>query len=126
MAVNTRKLDSLAGRWRDEAERFRQLGQEAAARMSEAHADELDRAARAWADEALTLDDAAAESGYSVSRLQHLVADGDLPNAGEKGSPAIRRADLPRRPGHVRPRRDDGAPDLAGAAAVRRLTGDGR
>lgn len=45
----------------------------------------------------LTLGEASAESGYSVDHLQRLVSSGDLPNAGEKGRPRIRRADLPKK-----------------------------
>lgn len=50
-------------------------------------------------EELLSLHQAAAESGYSVDRLQKLVASGEIPNAGRKGKPAIRRSDLPRKPG---------------------------
>lgn len=49
-------------------------------------------------DEVLSLAEAAQESGYSVDRLQHLVAEGAIPNAGRKGKPGIRRRDLPRKP----------------------------
>lgn len=61
-------------------------------------ADELDAALRAQADETLTLVQASAESGYSTRRLRELVADGTVPNAGRKGAPRFRRADLPRKP----------------------------
>ena len=40
---------------------------------------------------------ASAESGYSESRLRHLVAAGELQNAGKKGAPRIRRSDLPKK-----------------------------
>ena len=66
-------------------------------------------------DEVLSLRASAGESGYSVDRLQKLVADGSIPNAGRKGKPGIRRGDLPRKParalrsgpdnGHFPPRR---------------------
>ena len=32
-------------------------------------------------------------------QLRELVAAGEVPNAGRKGAPRIRRADLPRKPG---------------------------
>lgn len=122
--MNTETLDALAARWRAESARFRELGLTQAAAMSEAHADELDAAVREWATQALDLEAAARESGYSRSRLQHLVADGDVPNAGEAGSPRIRRADLPRRPRTSAVRRlDDGRPDLAGARLSREAGG---
>jgi hypothetical protein len=50
--------------------------------------------------EILTLAEAAQESGYSGDHLRHLIADGTLDNAGRKGSPRIRRGDLPVKPGH--------------------------
>ncbi len=53
---------------------------------------------RTSADEQLTLEVAAAESGYSADHLRHLVAAGTLRNAGAKGRPRIRRADLPKKP----------------------------
>lgn len=49
--------------------------------------------------ELLSLQEAAAESGYSVDRLGRLVAKGEIPNAGRRGKPAIRRSDLPKKPG---------------------------
>lgn len=49
-------------------------------------------------EEPLSLQEAAKESGYSVDRLQKLVASGAIPNAGRRGKPAIRRSDLPRKP----------------------------
>jgi hypothetical protein len=49
------------------------------------------------AQEALTLADAAKESGYSSEHLRHLVASGKLENVGRKHAPRVRRADLPRK-----------------------------
>jgi hypothetical protein len=45
------------------------------------------------------LTEAARESGYSVEYLGRLVRHGMIPNPGKKGSPRIRRCDLPRKPG---------------------------
>ncbi len=50
-------------------------------------------------DELLTLAQAASESGYSERRLREMIDEDSLPNAGRKGAPRIRRADLPRKPG---------------------------
>jgi hypothetical protein len=44
----------------------------------------------------LTLAAAAAESGLSVDHLGKLIRDGTIPNAGRKGAPRIRSADVPR------------------------------
>jgi hypothetical protein len=63
----------------------------------EACAAQLESAAREHALEALTLDEARNESGYSYSALQKMVASGELENVGNKGSPRVRRGDLPRK-----------------------------
>jgi hypothetical protein len=97
--VTTALLSDLAHRWRADAERFRQLGQEGPAQMSEAHADELEARLRESEMEAVTLEEAAQLGGYSYSHLQHLVAAGEIENVGEKHAPRIRRCDVPRKPG---------------------------
>lgn len=89
-------LEELAREWEEEANRIRKrYGQEQLARICETHAAELRTRIRKHLDQKLTLQEAAEESGYSVSHLQHLVADGEIPNAGRKGRPRIRRGDLP-------------------------------
>jgi hypothetical protein len=51
--------------------------------------------------ELLTLQQAAAESGYSRDHLRRLIDEGTIPNASAAdGSKAILRMDLPRKPGH--------------------------
>ena len=91
-------LRDLAHEWKAEAERLRsRYGLEEMARLCEAHLAELLETVTESEDQALTLDDAARESGYSKRRLRELVSAGEVPNAGEKGRPRIRRADLPRR-----------------------------
>jgi hypothetical protein len=93
--VNTGPLSDLAARWREEAARFRDLGLEQPAVMQEAHADELEERLREWSLEPLSLEEAAAESGFSYSKLQHDVRSERIPNAGRPGAPRIRRCDLP-------------------------------
>lgn len=90
-------------------------GADAPAKTMEACSAELEAELRAWLDERLTLEDAAAESGYSYSSLQKRVASSEIPNAGDKGSPRIRRKDLPYKP---RSSPDDG---IAAEALLRRL-----
>ena len=51
--------------------------------------------------EVLTLREAVRLSGYSSGHLGRLIRDGKMPNAGRLGSPGIRRADLPIKPGHL-------------------------
>jgi hypothetical protein len=90
-------LEDLIRRWHEDAAKFRRYGDEQLAKVCVLHADELDQTARAIENVPLTLEEAEIESGYSRSRLRHLVADGTIPNAGRKGSPRIRRGDLPRK-----------------------------
>jgi len=92
-------LGSLAASWRARAEELRQWGAEGPARALERAAAELEASLRAGADEALTLEQAAKESNYSAEHLRHLVAAGKVPNAGRRGSPRVKRGDLPKRPG---------------------------
>ena len=94
-------LESLADVWRGVAENLRAYGAEGPARALERAAADLEAALRAKADEALTLEQAAAESGYSAEHLRHLVAAGQLPNAGRRGAPRVKRGDLPKRPGRA-------------------------
>jgi hypothetical protein len=94
-----RLLRALAGRWRTEAETLERYGDDRGATVARLHADELEQAAADLADEALTLTEAADESGYSERRLREMLSDGTLPQAGRKGAPRIRRGDLPRKPG---------------------------
>lgn len=73
---------------------------------------------RAFSDELLTLAVAARESGYSVDHLQELVSTGAIPNAGQKGRPRIRRADLPKKATAVA--KSTGRNVSSGSAIIRR------
>jgi ribosomal protein L4 len=84
----------LAERWRRDAAMLETYDPRLAA-VARAHAEQLEEALRSTAEEALDLQTAARESGYSVDRLRHKVAAGEIANAGQKGSPKIRRGDLP-------------------------------
>jgi hypothetical protein len=101
----------LAERWRHDAELLDRYGDDQLATVCRTHADDLQAALQSVADDTLDLASAAQESGYSPDRLRHLVAEGEIPNAGRKGSPRIRRGDLP-----VKKRRAVGRFDAAGAA----------
>lgn len=90
---------ALAAVWRARATMLRQHGADASAMTLEAVAAELEASLRAADDAALTLADAARESGYSADHIRHLVSSGAIPNAGRKGSPRIRRQDLPAKAG---------------------------
>ncbi len=91
------KPRDLPGKWRKEAEGISRYAPAVANAMEDAAA-ELEAAFAEWEMEALTLQEAAEESGYSYSQLQRLVADGQMPNAGETGAPRVLRRDLPRKP----------------------------
>lgn len=101
----------LAARWRQDAETFARYGDEQMAHVCRSHADELESSLRSQADDVLDLATAAEVSGYSADRLRHKVAAGEIPNAGRRGSPRVRRGDLP-----VKPRRAAGAFDAAAVA----------
>ena len=88
----------LLAQWRAEAAVLRRRGAESLAVSLESCAAELEQWAKQHALEALTLEQAVAESGYSYSALQHMVADGKIKNAAKPGHrPRIRRSDLPRK-----------------------------
>lgn len=92
-----RPLSDLISAWSSEAALFRRRGQEATAALLESVILDLEAAWREhWAEE-LSLSQASVESGYSVDHLGRQLLAGRIPNAGEKGQPRIRRADLPRR-----------------------------
>ncbi len=92
-------LSRLTTRWRTEAEILHRRGADEQADVLESCASELVDEGRFLSLEALTLEQAAKESGYSYSALQKLTRDGTISNVGKKGAPRVRRADLPKKPG---------------------------
>lgn len=93
-------LTELASDWREESELLRRRGAVDQAQTLESVADDFEARVGEWWEEPLGLQEAAEESGYSPDRLGALIREGTVPNAGQKHSPAIRRCDLPRKPGH--------------------------
>ncbi len=106
-------LGALATQWRTDGATLRRRGVAAQAVALETCADELEAALREHDLEALTLNVASQESGYSYSALQKKVASGELPNMGTKNCPRVRRGDLPRKAGQLPRGPSDGEPDLA-------------
>ena len=92
-------LQELPARWRADAEVLRRRHAPAQADLLDALASELEGAYCEWEGEALTLGQAAAESGYSADHLSRLLRDGRIPNAGRPNAPRILRRDLPRKAG---------------------------
>ncbi len=107
-------LASLLSQWRDEAATLRRRGAPQQAEALDSCAEELEAALREHSLQALTLNEASQESGYSYSTLQKKVASGELPNVGSKNCPRVRRGDLPRKAGRLPRGPRDGEPDLAG------------
>lgn len=91
------RLLELAATWRANADTLAAHGADQGAATCRLHAAQLEAALRDTDDELLDLAAAATESGYSTDRLRHMIADGSIPNAGRRGSPRVRRADLPRK-----------------------------
>ena len=92
-------LPDLVKRWSAEATSLERWGDKRGAGILRVCAAELDAEAREHDDEELTITVASAASGYSCDHLRALVANGAIPNAGRRGSPRIRRSDLPVKPG---------------------------
>lgn len=87
-------LRSLADRWRDEAALLRRRGAPGPADALASAAEDLEDHLREWRLALLTLDQAAREADLAYDTLQRKVAAGEIANAGEKGSPRVRRCDL--------------------------------
>lgn len=88
-------VTELVARWEADAEILERHEDARGATFCRRFAAELREAMRADQDRPLTVAEAALESGFSEDHLRHGVANGKIPNAGRKGAPRIRRADLP-------------------------------
>ena len=109
-------MDELLELWRNDAATLRKYAATTQADSIEQCAAQLSVAMREYALEALTLEAAVIESGYSYSSLQKRVASGELENAGSKGRPLIVRGQLPKKG-------KSPAPGLADHDLFRRLSG---
>ena len=87
----------LVARWLGEAESVERCGHEPTGQLIRRLAAEVEGALKDDRDETLSIAQAALESEYSSEHLRKLVASGTIPNTGKKGSPRIRRRDLPAR-----------------------------
>lgn len=102
---------TLAAKWRSEAEMARRIGADPQATTLDKCAADLESQEREDALRLVTLQEAAALTGYSYSALEKGIRAGRLPNAGTKYRPRLRVADLPRKPGATI--RVEPGPDLA-------------
>jgi AraC-like DNA-binding protein len=92
-------LQDLPARWRRKANELRPYASAAAQAFDDA-AEEMEAELRATGEQRLTLEQAAAESGYSRRHLRRLLLDGTLPNASVAGDETtILRKHLPKKPG---------------------------
>lgn len=113
------RLLLLVDRWLDEAAFLRRHGAVEAAATTELNARQLEEAIRSAEDETLTLSEAAAASGYAKRTLREKVAKGEIPNAGRKHAPRVRRGDLPKRASLAN------GSDFDAQAHARRIAGKG-
>ena len=121
--MNITSLCATVAQIREDAAVVRRSGAVGHAGALEYAANEFERCIKEWQLEALTLEEAVVESGYSYSALQQKVAKKELANAGGKGAPRIRRCDLPKRGGPpIRLMTDSNGPDLAGSILKSRVS----
>ena len=117
----------LPADWRARAQLLRDWGGDPQLpKVWELAATELDHALAAGGDEALSLVEAAEESGYSTGYLGSLVRKGKIPNAGRRHAPRIRRSHLPHKkpskPGRPPTRRQKTVEQIADARALNKMT----
>lgn len=96
-------LKDLLARWKEEAETLHRRGATGRADLMEALAEELGDAVEAWREAELSIEEAAAWSGYSAERIRELVREGMIPDRRPTGARQgteyrVRRSDLPRHP----------------------------
>ena len=94
------KPRDLPQAWREQAELQRSFGAAEAACTLEHCAKELEASFKSYANEKLTVAEAAQTSGYSEDSLRNLLRKGTIPNAGIMNAPRIRRLHQPLKPGH--------------------------
>ncbi|MEJ7810400.1 MAG: hypothetical protein WKG32_08305 [Gemmatimonadaceae bacterium] len=114
-------LAALPAAFRADAVTLRDYGDERGALLLERVAGRVGDAIARAAAELLTLERAAELGGYSADHLGRLLTSGVIPNAGRKGAPRIRLADLPRKAGALRPASDLGIVGATKAQVARRV-----
>ena len=112
--LNLAPLRALAHEWREEAGVLQKRGAVPVAECLQSAATDLELRLNEWELEELTLTRAAAELGLEYDTVQRRVASGELPNAGRKGAPRVRRCELyGDRSSNPQLVTENGEPDLA-------------
>jgi hypothetical protein len=94
----------LRDRWQRRRDEFATVDASVnAAKLLDIVLADLDAVFACESDEAVTLREAARDSGYSRDHLARLVRSGVIPNAGRPNAPRIRRVDLPQKAGSLPP-----------------------
>ena len=99
MAALMSSPTTLSSRWRASAKQLRAYGAEAQATTLVKCAEELEQTWREWELEALTMEEAAKESGYTCSHLKRLIRQQAIPDSGDDGETRIQRNHIPKKPG---------------------------
>jgi hypothetical protein len=95
-------VGAFVAKLRAQSATFASYGAVGPSKTCEAIAVDLESDFRSWWLAALSIADAAKESGYSEERLREMARDDELlhkKGAGARGHVTIARRDLPRRPG---------------------------
>lgn len=91
-------MNNLLERWEHESDLLRRHGAIGSAQTKAADLAELREWWRDVMLEELTLEEAVAYSGLAYDTIRRKLAEGEIPNAGRKGRPRVRRGDLPMKP----------------------------
>ena len=87
----------LLKRWHDDEERFRAYGQDPIADVIQRCRSELAEWWRERQFDVLTIEEASAYSGLAPGTIGNKIRAGEIPNAGDKHRPRVRRFNLPAR-----------------------------
>jgi hypothetical protein len=90
--------DELLSRWTADEELLREYGANEAADAVRHCRHDLDAWWRERLLDKLTIAEAADYSGHAYDTIQRKLASGEIQNVGRKGSPKVRRCDLPCKP----------------------------
>jgi hypothetical protein len=94
-------LERLLSRWRSDADVLEEHGAIDRASGLRKAAKDVESALEETELESLTIEQAVEEGGYTYSAIEKGLRNGELPNVGKRGSPRIRRGDIPRKGGRM-------------------------